>query len=344
MRFGELDSAEVWELTRTVKRAILDDKYRPDADRMHKIPKTSDGFRTLLIPTIIDRMVQRGIVQTIQPFLDPMFDADSFGFRPGKDRQDALARAERLTCRAGLWVWVPEDIKDAFNQVPLCRLLDVVKRYLPDEGIVRLIERVIDTGSKRGLRQGAPLSPLLLNLYLHHHLDRPWRKHHADVPLIRVADDLLLLCRDRQTAETVYADLEKLLRPAGMPLKGTPLTTIRELDRGESANWLGFRIAHSGAGKGMEFHLTEKSWLSLEHKLALAHTEPDAPIRAVEIIEGWTAQQGPCYPQLQLHDAYAKISRTALRYGYDEIPSPEEIDTDWRAAHARWCRRRGIVC
>ena len=236
MRFEELENAEAWELMRTVERAILDDKYRPAPDRMQKIPKSSgNGYRTLLIPTAIDRMVQRSIVQTIQPFLDPMFDDDSFGFRPGKDRLDALARAEQLTCGDGLWVWISEDIKNAFDQVPLSRLLDVAKRVLPDEGIVRLIERMIGTGSKRGLRQGGPLSPMLLNLYLHHHLDRPWRKHHADVPLIRVADDLLLLCRDRQAAERSYADLEMLLRPAGMPLKGTPQTTIQELNRGDSA-------------------------------------------------------------------------------------------------------------
>ena len=79
-------------------------------------------------------------------------------------------------------------------------------------------------------------------------------------------------------------------------------------------------------------------------KLALTHTESDAPIRAVEIIEGWIAQQGPCYPQLQLHDMYARISATALRYDLDEIPPMDEIDARWGAAHARWGRRRESIC
>ena len=171
----------------TLRKTILDTTYRPGRDRRVPIPKASGhGTRTLLIQSIIDRLVQRAIVQTVQPYLDPTFDEQSYGYRPGCDRQQALARAERLALSANTWVWLTEDLKDAFNQVPQRRLLDVVRHRLPNEGIVRLIEHVVLTDTGRGLRQGGCLSPLLLNLYLDHHLDRRWRMRHPDLSLLRV--------------------------------------------------------------------------------------------------------------------------------------------------------------
>ena len=80
---------------------------------------------------------------------------------------------------------VVEDIKDAFTRVPLNRLLDVLNIYVPSEEVLQLIRRLLDTGKRHGIRQGGPLSPLLLNLYLHHVLDVPWQKdlgHGADDP------------------------------------------------------------------------------------------------------------------------------------------------------------------
>ena len=106
------------------------------------------------------------------------------------------------------------------TRCPQHRLLDVVRYRLPDEGIVRLIERMVLTETGRGLRQGGCLSPLLLNLYLDHHLDRRWRMRHPDLPLIRVADDILVLTRNQEEAQQTWTDLREMLLPAGMPLKG----------------------------------------------------------------------------------------------------------------------------
>jgi len=237
MRCSDLSDAEAWDLVRTTCGAIEDGSYRPAPDKTLSIPKTGgNGFRSLSIPTVIDRTVQRAIVQAIQPFVDQMLDANSMGFRPKRSCHKALAKAEKLAVGQVRWFWVAEDLKDAFPSVPQNRLLDVIQLYTPNPELVRLIETVIRTDSGRGLRQGGNLSPFLLNLYLDHHLDRPWRHRHPDIPLIRYADDILLLCRSRMEAEAVYAEMKKMLLPAAMSLKGSPETAIRDLEAGQDVS------------------------------------------------------------------------------------------------------------
>src|SRR5262249_27406794 len=149
--------------------------------------------------TLFDRVVQKAILLVVQPLIDPQFLGCSFGWRPkGKREADrrlqALARAERLAVGEHRWVWLAEDVKGAFDHIPRRRLLHVVRLSLTDQGIEGLIERVVK-GTGKGVQQGGPASPLLTNLYLHHHLDTKWGKMHPDLPLLRFGDDLLVLGR-----------------------------------------------------------------------------------------------------------------------------------------------------
>src|SRR5205823_1907836 len=114
-----------------------------------------------------DRIVQRACVEILQPILDPLFDARSFGYRPRRSPQHALALAEQLARSESRWMWVAVDIKDAFGSVPLQRLLDITKKYLPDDKLIAFLKTVVGGAKLPGLRQDGPLSPLLLNLYLH---------------------------------------------------------------------------------------------------------------------------------------------------------------------------------
>jgi retron-type reverse transcriptase len=82
--------------------------------------------------------VQKAVVLVTQPYLDPLFLEGSMGFRPKISRMHALAQAERTAVEWDLWVWLLEDIKNAFDNVPQQRLLDVARYYLPDKGIVGL--------------------------------------------------------------------------------------------------------------------------------------------------------------------------------------------------------------
>jgi retron-type reverse transcriptase len=247
MSYSDLEPFEVWNLLRTVSKAIHADTYRVAPDLIRKIPKTSgQGTRTLSIPTVIDRVVQRAMMQTIQPVLDPWFDERSHGYRPGKDRHLSLAMAERLTMTEDRWVWVTEDIQNAFDHVPQGRLFDVVRAQLPNHLLINLMGRIVRTTSGQGLRQGSSLSPLLLNVYLDRLLDRKWRKRHPTVPLIRVADDLLLLCKTVEEAFNAREALAQLLQVVGLPLKGSRDTAVCNLSGRHDAHWLGFHLAGQG--------------------------------------------------------------------------------------------------
>jgi hypothetical protein len=228
--------------------------------------------------------VQRAVVLIIQPLLDPLFDAHSLGFRPGKDRLHALALAERYLVQEGRTVWVTEDLKDAFLNVPLVRLLQVVKKYLGADDVVALLGTVLGNAKTPGLRQGGPLSPLLLNLYLHHFLDRPWRKRRPDTPLIRVADDILLPCRRLKEAKQAHAALTALLTPAGMPVKLGFDKAVCRLAAGQSGDWLGFRVAR--AQKALVVGIAERAWERLADRIAHAHEAPQSALVAAAVIRG----------------------------------------------------------
>jgi hypothetical protein len=340
LTLDELDGAERWGLARALGGLVRSGRYRPGPHREVRIPKGSGrGTRTLRIRNVADRVVERAIVQVVQPFLDPLFAPNSFGYRPGLGRQHALAHAEAIAEPDGLWTWVLDDVKDAFDNVPRGRLLDVVCNRLGAEDIVELVRVVVDSEATKGIPQGSSLSPLLLNLYLDHVLDRPWAKQEPATPLIRVADDLLVLARDGDAAQSTHEELKARLRAAGMGLKATPGSAVRDLLHGEAGDWLGFRL-RKGPG-GLEALPTDRCWERLEEALMLAHTKPAAPVRAHESIVGWAEQLGPCRPHLDPDDLYARIGAVARQYAFDEVPSRRTVEDALLSGHWRWAALRG---
>jgi len=338
LRYKDLDDAEVWDLLRALSIAIRAATYHPGPERAIRIPKASGrGYRTLRLQNIEDRVVQRGIVQIIQPLLDPGFDDDSYGFRPGRDRQHALARADYLTTERGLGIWIVDDVKDAFDNIPRGRLFDVLGRKLPED-VVELIRIVADNGSKHGIRQGSPLSPLLLNVYLDHFLDKRWKAAHPDFPLLRTADDIAVLCKNRDLASAAYADLNSCCRTIGLGLKGTQETAIRNLISGDHAEWLGFDICIEG-GQLVVRH-AERAWNKLADELNLAHTKPNSPLRAIDVINGWIDQSGPCYSAAEGRQSVDRVAEIAGRLAFDEIPTANELLARWQKSAARYERLR----
>ena len=328
-----------WPWCRAVRDTIREGYYEPGPERVQRVPKGAGrGFRELVVQSVEDRVVARATVEILQPLLDPLFDQWSFGFRPRKGPLRALATVDSLYRANGFGVWVSADIKDAFPSVPVGRLLGVVRKYLPDDDLLTFVGAVTRPDKTAGLRQGSPLSPLLLNLYLHHVLDRTWRRRKPGVPLLRFADDILLLCRSPKQAREGYDDLTNFLRPAGFSLKETKSDAVRRLDRGAAVRWMGFGIRAGEAG--LRYSVTVEAWDSLALALDAAHEKPHSPVAAFASIVAWVRDKAPCYPNTVYDRAYDRIERLAAAQGFEEIPERHELKAEWQRAYARWCKIR----
>lgn len=175
LRYEQFTYEESWMVCRGLRDDIRAGEYEPGPGRVCMISKgPGRGERPLIIQSILDRIVQRAIVEIVQPILDPLFDSNSLGYRPkpNQGRLHALALAEHYLVAEKRRIWITEDIKDAFLNVPLSRLLQVLKKRLLADDLTEFIGKVIGDSKLPGLRQGGPLSPLLLNVYLDHFLDK----------------------------------------------------------------------------------------------------------------------------------------------------------------------------
>jgi hypothetical protein len=297
------------------------------------------GDRPISLINIEDRVVQRALVELLQPLRDPFLCDTVFGFRPRRSRLHALAHLERIAFASSRFVWVLEDIRNAFDQVPRNRLKDILSQRVPSPELVDLIVRLANNGRRRGIQQGGPLSPLLLNEYLDHHLDRPWRQQLPDIPQLRYVDDLLLACRTKTEARQSWRHLCDMLRPAGMPLKGDSADAVTgDLRRGDHVEWLGFEIRRGA--EMLDLRIADKAWRRLQSHLILAHHQPDAPLRAAAMANGWVDQMGPCYDFEDRGAVLRRIAEIAREQAFDELPSRAALLARWRRARDRWHRLR----
>ncbi len=150
------------------------------------------------------------------PLLDARMADESFAYRPGRSVDQALARARRLIGRGLVWI-VDADIEKFFDSVPHRILIQELAIWLDDPRFLALIGLWLRVWGKggRGLPQGAPLSPLLANLYLHP-LDRILAA--AQIMAVRYADDFVLLCRSREAAERACRITAGALKSRGLRL------------------------------------------------------------------------------------------------------------------------------
>ncbi len=335
-RLYRMDRTMVWKELKRLSKEVKTGTYRPGPVRKIDIPKSSGkGTRPIEVADWQDQVVQRAIVQAVQPLVDPLFDDLSLGFRPGRDRCKAVAKVGHLMHQTGRYVLVSADLKDAFTKVPHAPLLERVQALLGQEQLTGLISRIVGGNDrKRGVPQGGALSPLLLNIYLDGVLDQRWKKRHPDTPLIRYADDILLLCRSVEEAQRAYEMLTELLQPTGMQTKGTYEFDTTDLRTGQRAEWLGYSLGLEG-GK-TTVRVSGKFPTKLRHHLATALAEADGALVTHQVIMGVLDQLGPCYGDEDHLRVFRQIEAIARDLGMGETPSNDELLRTWQRSHARY--------
>jgi len=336
VRPHDLDHRDWTALIGVLSRLIATGGYTPGPERRSPIPKASGGFRVLSIPTVADRVVQRAILEIVNPMIDPTFSATTLGGRTERSTWDALIEADRFFRSANTF-FVVADVRKAFDVVPHCELVTILVSRLGNTSLVDLVLRILQNGRTIGIGQGGPLSPLLLNMYLDEVLDRPWRQQHPDLPLIRWLDDLLVACPTRTAADSALDDLSACMVAAKMPLKTDPAPGVIDLIRGKSAEWLGYRIM--GGPDGLEAQIPDSAWVDLRLDLLEAHRTDHPVATARQVGRGWMAYYGPCH-QRDCNDTATRVVAILEEHGFGEADTIEALAKLRNESYARFVRRR----
>jgi RNA-directed DNA polymerase len=208
------------------------------------------------------------VTMYLEPYVEPHFHPDSYGYRPGKSALDAVATA-RQRCWKSDWV-IDLDIKGFFDNLDQRLMMRAVRKHTDCRWVLLYIERWLKAPLQKtdgtleirgkGTPQGGVCSPLLANIFIHHAFDEWMRQSHPDVLFERYADDSLVHCKTAQQAKLMRSAIEKRLAQCKLELhpEKTQIVYCKDDDRRkeycrESFDFLGYtfrpRRAKSKRGK-----------------------------------------------------------------------------------------------
>ncbi len=196
----------------SIRQALLEGHYRPNPVRRVEIPKPDGGVRKLGIPTVVDRFIQQLVLQVLQRRWDETFSEHSYGFRPGRSAQQAVAQAQQYIAE-GYSTVVDLDLEKFFDRVHHDRLMSRIATRVTDKRVLRLIRAYLNAGvmenglvspTEEGTPQGGPLSPLLSNIVLDE-LDRELEQRGHR--FVRYADDANIYVKSERAGRRVMGSL-----------------------------------------------------------------------------------------------------------------------------------------
>jgi group II intron reverse transcriptase/maturase len=226
--YGQDLEANIVELHARVHRGA----YRAFPSRRHYIAKADGRQRPLGIAALEDKIVQRALVEVLNAIYEQDFLGFSYGFRPGRSQHDCLDALAAGIARVKVnWI-LDADIRSFFDAVSHDWLTRFVEHRIGDARVIRLIGKWLKAGvledgvvkpTEEGTPQGAVISPLLANIYLHYVFDlwaKRWRERHAhgQVILVRYADDIVVGFQHEAEARRFVADLQARMEQFALSL------------------------------------------------------------------------------------------------------------------------------
>lgn len=310
----ELSRAEAGEVAVTIAAAALEAKRTPSRTRKVRVRKPSGGHREISIASVATRGLHARLAEAAAGHGAKTLKAPglSFGWRPKSGGLDLLAAVARAVAAGQTWVLL-DDVKTCFDLVPVDLALRVIReRFGSRPDLAAAIEAAAlghpDERRTRGIGQGDPLSPLLMDLVLDEVLDAPLAAAGLPGTYLRYADNLVVLGDGRDRVVATHELAGRLLARHSLALKGEDGGPTDLAAPGPKPVLLGFTLSVY-AGR-LALGIPRAAWVELEKKLAGALAADDPAAGSDAVARGWVTHHGPAAGDLP---AFLKAVRKAAR-------------------------------